>query len=120
MDWVQMIKFTVSILLLMFILYISTRVFCGYWLFTSEAGARLFITALIAVLLIPAFESVINIGISGMGFVITFFIMMVATRFIIVEDTASDRDWVDAILITVLSLIIIYVVNIIVPILPLL
>jgi hypothetical protein len=124
MDWStlqELAKFIVSLLLLMGILYLCTRIFCGYWLFTLEVGARLFVTAVIAILMIPAFEHLLGMtGISGVGFIVTFFVLVLATRFIIVEDTSSDRDWVDAVLITILSLVIIYIVNWIVPIVPLL
>lgn len=116
-DLTSIILFIVSILLLMFIIYIATRLVTREEVASARYLLRLFVTALIMVIMIPFLTSLLSDSL-GMGdagillaIVLSFLILVAIIRYVVVSEVSLGNEWAEAIVITVLCIVFNYFLN---------
>ncbi len=116
-DIATIVLFVVSILLLMLIIYIATRLVTREEVASGRYLIRLFVTALIMVIIIPFFTSLLSDSL-GMGdagillaIILSFLILVAIIRYIIVSEVSLGNEWAEAIAITILCIVFNYFLN---------
>lgn len=110
---VEWILLLFEVVIVMIILYLATRIVCKEEVITAPYALRLFLTAILAVLIVPLFEGVLQnqfkLGIVGV--IIAFFVLVLIIRYIIVEIASLGEEVIESILIALITIIAIYVIN---------
>jgi len=116
-DIIGIALFIISILLVILILYIATRLVTKQEVISSSYAARLVITALVIVVLVPLLSSFLSnfmgMGSSGafLAIILSFLILVVIMRYVIVSEVSLGNEWIEALGITLLCLIFLYIFN---------
>lgn len=116
-DLISIVLFVISILLLMLIIYVATRLVTRQEIVTSSYLLRLFITALVIVVLVPFLSSFLGnsmkMGSLGeiLGIIISFLILVVIMRYVVVSEVSLGNEWAEALGITLLCIIFIFIFN---------
>lgn len=105
-DW---IFFLLEIVIVMIILYVATRIVCREDIVSAAYALRLFVTALLAVVLVPMLQSMLGLGIIGL--LIAFFLLVLIIRYIIVSEASLGEEVIESILIALITLISIFIIN---------
>lgn len=105
-DW---IVFLFEIVIVMIILYIATRIVCKEDIISAAYALRLFVTAVLAVVLVPMLESALGLGIVGL--LIAFFLLVLIIRYVIVSEASLGEEVTESILIALITLISIFIIN---------
>jgi hypothetical protein len=103
------IIFLFEIVVVMIILYVATRIVCKEDIVSAAYALRLFITALLAVLLVPMLQSVLGLGIVGV--ILAFFLLVLIIRYVIVSDASLGEEVTESVLIAIITVISIYIIN---------
>jgi hypothetical protein len=106
LDWVL---FLFEVVIVMIILYVATRIVCKEDIVSASYALRLFVTALLAVLLVPMLQNVLGLGVIGL--LIAFFLLVLIIRYVIVSDASLGEEVVESILIALITLISIFIIN---------
>lgn len=102
----------VAILLVSIILYVSGALVSRDWSVTNTYILRVLVTAIIAVLIIPIFqEAAGEFRLGDLGLLLAFVILIVAVRFLIVDELTVADDWLASIVIALLAVVLIYIVD---------
>ncbi len=105
-DW---IFFLFQVVIVMIILYVATRIVCKEDIVSAAYALRLFVTALLAVVLVPMLQSMLGLGIIGL--LIAFFLLVLIIRYIIVSEASLGEEVIESILIALITLISIFIIN---------
>ncbi|MEE9223645.1 MAG: hypothetical protein V3U51_02740, partial [Thermoplasmata archaeon] len=105
-DW---IVFLLEVVIVMIILYVATRIVCKEDIVSAAYALRLFVTALLAVVLVPMLQSILGLGIIGL--LIAFFLLVLIIRYVIVSEASLGEEVVESILIALITLISIFIIN---------
>ena len=105
-DW---IFFLLEIVIVMIILYVATRIVCKEDIVSAAYALRLFVTALLAVVLVPMLQNILGLGIIGL--LIAFFLLVLIIRYIIVSEASLGEEVIESILIALITLISIFIIN---------
>lgn len=105
-DW---IFFLLEIVIVMIILYVATRIVCREDIVSAAYALRLFVTALLAVVLVPMLQNILGLGIIGL--LIAFFLLVLIIRYIIVSEASLGEEVIESILIALITLISIFIIN---------
>ncbi len=109
----ELIVLLFEIVVVMIILYVATRIVCKEEVVSAAYALRLFITALLAVVLVPLFEGLLQgqFGLGIIGVIIAFFLLVLIIRYIIVEEASLGEEVTESVLIALITLITIYIIN---------
>ncbi len=116
-DPVSIVLFIITILIVILIIYVATRLVTKEEIVSSTYLARLFITALAIVVLVPLLSSFLSnpmgMGSSGafLAIIISFLILVIIMRYVIVSEVSLGNEWIEALGIALLCLIFIYIFN---------
>ena len=105
-DW---IFFLFQVVIVMIILYVATRIVCKEDIVSAAYALRLFVTALLAVVLVPMLQNILGLGIIGL--LIAFFLLVLIIRYIIVSEASLGEEVIESILIALITLISIFIIN---------
>ncbi len=105
-DW---IFFLFQVVIVMIILYVATRIVCKEDIVSAAYALRLFVTALLAVVLVPMLQSMLGLGIIGL--LIAFFLLVLIIRYVIVSEASLGEEVIESILIALITLISIFIIN---------
>ncbi len=105
-DW---IFFLFQVVIVMIILYVATRIVCREDIVSAAYALRLFVTALLAVVLVPMLQNILGLGIIGL--LIAFFLLVLIIRYIIVSEASLGEEVIESILIALITLISIFIIN---------
>lgn len=110
---VEWIVLLFEIVIVMIILYIATRIVCKEEVVSATYALRLFITSILAVIIVPLFEGMLQsqFGLGIIGVIIAFFLLVLIIRYIIVEEASLGEEVVESILIALITIIAIYIIN---------
>lgn len=101
-----------AIVLVSIILYISGGLVSRDWSVTNTYLLRVFVAAIIAVLIIPVFrEAAGEFRLGDLGLLLAFVILIVAVRFLVVDELTVADDWLASIVIALIAVVLIYVVD---------
>jgi hypothetical protein len=103
------ILFLFEIVIVMIILYVATRIVCKEDIVSAAYALRLFVTALLAVVLVPLLQGMLGLGIIGV--IIAFFLLVLIIRYVIVSETSLGEEVIESILIALITIISIYIIN---------
>jgi len=101
-----------AILLVSIILYISGALVSRDWSVTNTYILRVLVAAIIAVLIIPIFqEAAGEFRLGDLGLLLAFVILIIAVRFLIVDELTVADDWLASIVIALIAVVLIYIVD---------
>ncbi|MEE9115318.1 MAG: hypothetical protein V3U09_00275 [Thermoplasmata archaeon] len=98
-----------EVVIVMIILYVATRIVCKEDVVSAAYALRLFVTALLAVVLVPMMQSILGLGIIGL--LIAFFLLVLIIRYVIVSEASLGEEVIESILIALITLISIFIIN---------
>jgi len=108
----QLIILLVALILVTVIFYISGAIVGGDWSVSGSYVLRMVIVALIAVVVIPLFRSAADqLSLGDLGLLLAFVILIVAVRFVMVDELTVDDEWLAAIVIALVGVVLIYIVD---------
>jgi hypothetical protein len=101
-----------AILLAALIFYISGALVGQDWSASGSQILRILVVSVIAVFVIPIFRSVTEeLGFVDLGLLFAFVILIIAVRYVLVEDMTVSDEWFAAIVLSLIALVLIYVVD---------
>lgn len=101
-----------AIILVSIILYVSGALVSRDWSVSNSYILRVLVTAIIAVLIIPIFRDVAGeFRMDELGLLIAFVLLIIAIRFLIVDELTVAEDWLASIVIALVAVVLIYVVD---------
>ena len=112
---IPLVLFAVKILIVMAILYIAVRLVTKEEVITGSYAIRLLILAVIAIFLVPLLRvafSKMDTNLDLIGVLIAFAIFTVLVRYILVPEVSLGDEWVEAVIISLLTIVLIFLLNI--------
>ncbi len=110
-DVVSIALFIVSILIVMLFLYLATRLVTREEVLTANYALRLFITALLAVVIVPLFAGLLTDAV--IGILVAFLALMIVVRFLIISEASLGVEWLESFIVTFLIILFVYIFNLI-------
>jgi predicted ABC-type exoprotein transport system permease subunit len=108
----QLIILLVALILVTVIFYISGAIVGGDWSISGSYVLRMVIVALIAVIVIPLFRSAADqLSLGDLGLLLAFVILIVSVRFVMVDELTVNDEWLAAIVIALVGVVLIYIVD---------
>jgi predicted ABC-type exoprotein transport system permease subunit len=108
----QLIILLVALILVTIIFYISGAIVGGDWSISGSYVLRMVIVALIAVIVIPLFRSAADqLSLGDLGLLLAFVILIVSVRFVMVDELTVNDEWLAAIVIALVGVVLIYIVD---------
>lgn len=102
----------VTIVLVAIIFYASGALVSRDWSCSATYTLRLAFVSLVAVVLIPIFRDAAgNLDIGELGLLFAFVLLIVVVRFVLVDELTVSDDWMAAIVISLLGVVLIYAVD---------
>ncbi|MCK5547405.1 MAG: hypothetical protein KAI64_00210 [Thermoplasmata archaeon] len=117
-DFPSIVVFIVSILLVMLIIYIATRLVTREEVLTSSYIIRLFVVSFVVVILVPFLSSFlgnsVNLGTTGqvLAVIMVFLILVVILKYVLVVEVSLGNEWAEAVAISLLTIVFIALFNI--------
>jgi hypothetical protein len=117
-DLASVVLFVISILLIMFIIYVAARLVTKEEIASGPYIARLFITALVIAILAPLLigflSDFLGLGTTGglLGILISFIILAIILRYLVVSEVSLGSEWFEAFAIALLCIILLTIFNI--------
>lgn len=101
-----------AIILVSIILYVSGALVSRDWSASNAYFLKVIVTAIIAVVIIPIFRDAAGeFRLDDLGLLLAFVILIVAIRFLIVDELTVADDWLSSIVIALIAVVLIYVVD---------
>jgi len=101
-----------ALVLVAVIFYVSGAIVSQDWSAGGSLILRIIVVSLIAVFIIPAFrDAAASIDIGELGLLAAFVLLIVAVRFILVEELAVAEEWLASIVISLIAVVLIYIVD---------
>jgi len=108
----EFILLVVAIALVTLILYVSGAIVGRDWSATGTYMLRILVVAIIAVIVIPVFRDVAGeFHLGDLGLLLAFVLLVIAIRFLIVDELTVSDEWLASIVIALIAVILIYVVD---------
>ncbi len=108
----QIILFVVTVALVALIFFVSGALVSRDWACSGTYAVRLVFVSLIAVVLIPIFRNAAeSLDLNELGLLFAFVLLIVVVRFILVDELTVTDDWLAAIVISLLGVVLIYAVD---------
>lgn len=114
MEITDIILLCATILIVMLIFYVSAAIVAQDWSATPSYALRTLVVALVFVFVVPM---VVELGkghdLSGLMILLSFVFLVVLVRFIMVEELAVPDDWLAAMVISLMGVIMIFVIEVV-------
>jgi hypothetical protein len=108
----QLVLLLVVIALVALIFFASGALVSRDWSCSGTYALRLVFVSMIAVVLIPIFRNIAgDLDLSELGLLFAFVLLIVVVRFILVDELTVSDDWLAAIVISLLGVVLIYAVD---------
>jgi hypothetical protein len=108
----QLILLLVAIFLVFAIFYVSASIVASDWSADGSLVLRLLIVALIAVFVIPFVRNLVDdVKIGELGLLFAFILLVVVTRYVLVDELPVSDDWLASLVISLLGVLMIYAVD---------
>jgi len=112
MDLAQLALLLAAILLVALIFYISGGIVGQEWTVSGSYVLRILLVSIIAVVVIPVFRDTAGeLDLGDIGLLLGFVVLVIAVRFILVEELAVSDEWLASIVISIVAVVLIYVVD---------
>lgn len=103
--------FILSILIVMLFLYIATRLVTREEVLTASYALRLFLTAILAVIVVPLFAGLVTDPV--IGILVAFLVLMLVVRFLIISEASLGEEWLESFVVTFLIILFVYLFNLV-------
>jgi hypothetical protein len=108
----QIILLIVTLLLVVLIFYVSGALVSRDWSVTAGYVVRLLALSVLAVMVIPVFREAADVfKLEELGLLLAFVILIVAVRFLLVEQLPTADDWLTSIFISLVGVVLIYLID---------
>lgn len=108
----ELILLIVAIVLVTLILYVSGAIVGRDWSATGTYILRVLVVAVVAVIVIPVFRAAAGeFHLGDLGLLLAFVLLVVAIRYIIVDELTVTDEWLASIVIALFAVILIYFVD---------
>ncbi len=108
----QLLLLILTVVLVAAIFYIAGSLVSRDWALNGGYAARLALTSIIAVVLIPVLMAAAgDLGLGELGLLVAFVVLVVVVRFLLVDELTVTDEWLSSIVICLLGVILVYVVN---------
>lgn len=108
----EFILLIAAILLVTLILYVSGAIVSRDWSAAGTYLLRILVVAIIAVIVIPVFRDAAGeFHLGDLGLLLAFVLLVIAIRFLIVDELTVSDEWLASIVIALIAVIMIYVVD---------
>jgi hypothetical protein len=112
MDLGAIALLVLAIVLTAIIFYISGAVVGQDWSADGSKMLRILVVSLVAVFIIPVFRDVASqLSASDLGLLFAFVLLIIVVRFVLVEELTVSDEWLAAIVISLIGVVLIYVVD---------
>lgn len=111
LDIVSVVLFIATVLLVMLFLYIATRLVTREEVLTANYALRLFITALLAVVIVPLLAGLLTDAV--IGILVAFLALMIVVRFLIISEASLGDEWLESFIVTFLIILFVYIFNLV-------
>ena len=111
LDIVSVVLFIATVLLVMLFLYIATRLVTREEVLTANYALRLFITAFLAVVIVPLLAGLLTDAV--IGILIAFLALMIVVRFLIISEASLGDEWLESFIVTFLIILFVYIFNLV-------
>ena len=111
MDIVSVVLFIVTVLIVMLFLYIATRLVTREEVVTTSYALRLFITAAMAVVIVPLLAGLLTDAV--IGILVAFLALMITVRFLIISEASLGDEWLESFIVTFLIILFVYIFNLV-------
>ncbi|MEE9489278.1 MAG: hypothetical protein V3V91_02445 [Thermoplasmata archaeon] len=107
----SVIIFVVTVLIVMLFLYIATRLVTREEVLTASYALRLFITAVMAVVIVPLLAGLLTDAV--IGILVAFLALMIVVRFLIISEASLGDEWLESFIVTFLIILFVYIFNLV-------
>jgi len=108
----ELLLIIVAIILVTLVLYVSGAIVSQDWSINAPYALRMLVVAVLAVLVIPIFrEAASQFDLGDLGVLLAFVLLIVAVRFLVIEELSVSDDWLAAIVVSFLAVVLFYVVE---------
>jgi len=112
MDLQEILLLLVAIILVALIFYISGALVGQDWTVSGSYVLRILIVAVIAVVVIPVFRNAADeFGLRELGLLLAFVLLIIAVKFIVIDELSVSDDWLAAIVVSLIGVVLIYIVD---------
>ncbi len=112
MDWVEFLFTIVILILLTFILYAAAGIASGDWNITASLWFRFLIVAAVAAFIIPALQSAAGyLQVGDLALLIAFIVILFMIKLLITTELVVADEWMNAIFISLLTVLIVYIIQ---------
>jgi len=112
MDLEVLALLLLAILLAFVIFYVSGAIVGQDWSVSGSQILRILIVALVAVFVIPIFRNVAgDLGAGDLGLLFAFVVLVVVVRYVLVEEMTVSDEWLAAIVVSLIAVVMIYIVD---------
>jgi membrane-associated HD superfamily phosphohydrolase len=112
MDGMELVLLFVTIILVLFVFYASAAIVSQDWSASPEHLLRLLVVSLVFVFVVSTVSDIGNErGLSDLMLLLSFVVLIVVVRFILVEGLAVADDWLASIVISLMGVTLIFVMD---------
>lgn len=111
LDLVGIVVFVITLMLVMLIIYAATRLITKEEVASLPYMSRVFLMALVIVILVPLltsfFGSFVGLGGSGglLALIISFLVVVVIMRYVVISEASLRDEWLEAFAVTILCVV---------------
>lgn len=112
MDLAQILFIIITLIVLIFILYLAAGIVSGDWEHSGGTWLRFILVAAIAAILIPALQTAADLVDAGdLALMIAFIVIMFLVYLLIVPELTVSDEWMTAIFASFLTVLVLYVLE---------
>jgi hypothetical protein len=112
MDLEVLALLLLAILLASVIFYVSGAMVGQDWSASGSQILRILAVALVAVFVIPIFRDIAGeLGAGDLGLLFAFVVLVIVVRFVLVEEMTVSDEWLAAIVLSLIAVVMIYIVD---------
>lgn len=112
MDLAQILFIIITLIVLIFILYLAAGIVSGDWEHSGGTWLRFILVAAIAAILIPALQTAADLVDAGdLALMIAFIVIMFLVYLLIVPELTVSDEWMTAIFASFLTVFVLYVLE---------
>jgi membrane protein YdbS with pleckstrin-like domain len=112
MDLEVLALLLLAILLASVIFYVSGAIVGQDWSASGSQILRILVVALVAVFVIPIFRDIAGeLGAGDLGLLFAFVVLVIVVRFVLVEEMTVSDEWLAAIVLSLMAVVMIYIVD---------
>ena len=101
-----------AIILVTLVFYVSGAIVSQDWSMSGSYLLRILVVAILVVFVIPAFrEAASGFDLGELGVLLAFVLLIIAVRFIVIEELTVSDDWLAAIVVSFLAVVIFYLIE---------